>query len=495
MNEGEKMKGSILSWNVGLDWRLDPKMLCLSLAYPPVARIYVNQRRLRGYFIRKNCLQDADIDLVARTIGQIKPVACFLHEVATTRQVEAILQRLGPQYAGGLAPVSNSRYTAYLIRSDLRYEVTPLVVKHRTLVPSIYSVRLEPLALTPAARYIARMLNLIMQTALSTLKSRRVLALENLALRHQIAVLQRGARRPRLTSGDRTLWIILSRFWADWRKQLVIVQPETVIRWHRDGFRLYWRWKSRPRWTGRPQVRHDVRDLIRDMSRANPLWGAPRIHGELLKLGIEVGQATVSKYMVRHRKPPSQNWRTFLKNHAQDIASVDFFTVPTATFRVLFVLLVLSNDRRRVIHFNVTNSPTVAWTGQQIVEAFPWDTAPRYMIRDRDGIFGGEFTHRVESMGIEQVLIAARSPWQNPYVERLIGSIRRECLDHVIIFNERHLRRVLKDYFRYYHEYRTHLGLRKDCPEPRSVEPPKLGPICAEPIVGGLHHRYCRRAA
>ncbi len=246
---------------------------------------------------------------------------------------------------------------------------------------------------------------------------------------------------------------------------------------------------------GRRRVSKEVRDVIRRMSRANPLWGAPRIHGELLKLGIEISQATVSKYMTRCRKPPSQTWRTFLQNHAKDIVSVDFFTVPTATFRVLFVFLVLDNERRKVVHFNVTESPTASWTGQQIVEAFPWDTAPKYLIRDRDGIFGGEFTHRVESMGIEHVLISARSPWQNPYVERLIGSIRRECLDRTIIFNEKHLRRVLKEYFKYYHESRTHLGLEKDCPQPRPVEPPGLGPIDAEPMVGGLHHRYYRRAA
>jgi transposase InsO family protein len=231
------------------------------------------------------------------------------------------------------------------------------------------------------------------------------------------------------------------------------------------------------------------------MSRDNPLWGAPRIHGELLKLGIEVSQATVSKYMVHHRKPPSQSWRTFLTNHAKDIGPVDFFTVPTATFRMLFVFLVLSNERRRVVHFNVTDSPTAIWTGQQIVEAFPWDTAPRYLLRDRDGIFGDDFARRVESMDIKQVLISARSPWQNPYVERIIGSIRRECVDHTIILNERHLRRVLRDYFKYYHGSRTHLGLEKDCPRSRPVQLPDLGPIDSEPMVGGLHHRYFRQAA
>ena len=339
------------------------------------------------------------------------------------------------------------------------------------------------------------MIFILFRTFISALRSHRALALENLALRHQLEVLKRNAKKPRLTNRDRALWIFLLRYWADWRESLTLVQPETVIRWHRRGFRLYWKWKSRPRWPGRRRVPTEVRDLIRQMSRDNPLWGAPRIHGELLKLGIEVSQATVSKYMIRHRKPPSQGWRTFLTNHAQDIVSVDFFTVPTATFRVLFVFLVLSNARRRVIHFNVTDSPSAAWTGQQVVEAFPWDTVPRYLLRDRDGVFGEDFVRRVESMDIKQVLISARSPWQNPYVERIIGSIRRECVDHTIIFNERHLRRVLREYFKYYHSSRTHLGLEKDCPTPRPVERPELGSICTESMVGGLHHRYFRRAA
>jgi transposase InsO family protein len=212
-------------------------------------------------------------------------------------------------------------------------------------------------------------------------------------------------------------------------------------------------------------------------------------------LGINLSESTVSKYMVRHRKPPSQSWRTFLSNHARDIVSVDFFTVPTGTFRVLYVFLVLSNDRRHIIHFNVTDSPNSAWVGQQIVDAFPWDTAPKYMIRDRDKKYGDNFDRRVESMGIKQVLISTRSPWQNPYVERVIGSIRRDCLDHVIVFNERHLRSILRTYFKYYHDSRTHLGLEKDCPHPRTVEPPALGSVVAKPVLGGLHHRYSRRAA
>jgi hypothetical protein len=231
------------------------------------------------------------------------------------------------------------------------------------------------------------------------------------------------------------------------------------------------------------------------MSQANPLWGAPRIHGELLKLGIEIGQAAVSKYMVRHRKPPSQTWRTFLENHAKEIVSVDFLTVPTATFRVLYVFLIFSNQRRQILHFNVTATPSAAWTGQQVIEAFPWETVPRFLLRDRDGIYGAEFARRVDSMGIEQVATSPRSPWQNPFVERVIGSIRRESLDHTIIFSEGHLRRVLNGYFEYYHGSRTHLGLEKDCPVPRKVEPPDQGTIFEESMVGGLHHRYSRRAS
>ncbi len=274
-----------------------------------------------------------------------------------------------------------------------------------------------------------------------------------------------------------------------------MVKPATVIAWHRKGFRLYWTWKSRPNGKGRPAVAPQVRELVRKMSRANPLWGAPRIHGELQKLGIEISQAAVSKYMVRHRKPPSQGWRTFLDNHVGDLVSIDFFTVPTVTFRVLFVFVILAHERRRIIHFNVTESPSAKWTAQQIVEAFPWDTAPRYLLRDRDGIYGHEFTSRVDHMGIKGVKAALRSPWQSPYVERLIGTLRRDCIDHVIVVGENHLRRMLRDYLVYYHSCRTHLSLEKDSPEPRKVESPDQGKIVEFPMVGGLHHRYTRLAA
>ena len=231
------------------------------------------------------------------------------------------------------------------------------------------------------------------------------------------------------------------------------------------------------------------------MSSANVLWGAPRLHGELLKLGIEVSQATVAKYMVKHRKPPSQTWRTFLENHVKQLVSVDFFVVPTVSFRILYVFLVLAHERRRVVHFNVTEHPTAEWAAAQLMQAFPWDTAPSYILRDRDRVYGKTFRTLAAEMQITEVLTAARSPWQNPYVERLIGSIRRECLDHVIVMNESSLRRQIACYLDYYHGSRSHLSLGKDCPDGRAVEPPELGQIVAVPKVGGLHHRYQRRAA
>jgi putative transposase len=255
-----------------------------------------------------------------------------------------------------------------------------------------------------------------------------------------------------------------------------------------------WARKSRRR-AGRPNVTAEIRNLIRDMSQANPLWGAPRIHGELRKLGIEVAQSTVAKYLYRPRKPPSQTWRTFLTNYVEQMASIDFFLVPTATFRVLFVFVVLSHARRRVLHFQVTEHPSQEWTMQQMREAFPWDHGCRYLLRDRDAIYGGDWLAMTKGMGMEEVLTAPRSPWQNPYVERLIGSIRRECLDHIIVWNERSLRRILQSYFAYYQRSRTHLALGKDAPESRVVEKPERGCIVVIPQVGGLHHRYERQAA
>jgi putative transposase len=286
----------------------------------------------------------------------------------------------------------------------------------------------------------------------SSMRSRLELEAEILALRHQLAVLQRQApKRPRLGRTDRLLWVLLSRLWPNWRRATRIVTPDTVVRWHRRGFALYWRWKSRRRGVGRPARSADLRALIRTMQDANPTWGAPRIHGELRKLGIEVGQSTVAKYLRRRPGPPSPTWRTFLANHVSQIAAIDFFTVPTATFRVLFVFVVLSHEPRRVVHFNVTEHPTAAWTAQQLHEAWPWSDTPRFIVRDRDGIYGETFPGAANGLGIDEILTAPRSPWQNAFVERLIGSIRRECLDHVTVWNERSLRRHLQRYLAYYH--------------------------------------------
>ena len=289
------------------------------------------------------------------------------------------------------------------------------------------------------------------------------------------------------------LWAWLSRSWRGWRSAIHIVKPETVIAWHRRGFRLFWTWKSRHR-TGRPAVPHDVRALIREMSTANPLWGAPRIHGELQKLGIMVSESTVAKYMRRHPRPPSQTWRTFLTNHASQIVAADLFVVPTVTFRLLFVLVLLAHDRRRIVHVAVTAHPTAAWTAQQLRNAFPENAAPHYLLHDRDSVFAGIAT-TIAGMNVRAVRTAPRSPWQNACVERVIGSIRRECLDHVIVTTAAGLHRVLTAYVGYYLRSRTHLALGKDTPSRRLVTPPSAGRIVAIPEVGGLHHRYDRVAA
>ena len=246
----------------------------------------------------------------------------------------------------------------------------------------------------------------------SVFRSRASLHLEVLALRHQLAVLQGGGRRPRLNPGDRLLWVWLSRAWSGWQDTLVFVKPSTVISWQRKRFRDHWTRLTRMGTPGRPPIAQEIRDLIRRMSESNPSWGSPRIRSELRKLGIDVAKATVEKYRVRQRKPPSPASRAFLANHVNELVSLDFFTVPTVRFNVLFVLIILAHDRRRVVHFHITEHPTARWTAQQVVEAFPWDTAPRFLLRDRDGIYGADFRRRVKSMGIEEVIIAARSPWR-----------------------------------------------------------------------------------
>src|SRR6202049_4469608 len=313
----------------------------------------------------------------------------------------------------------------------------------------------------------------------SLFKSKLRLEAENAVLRHQLIVLRRRLHgRVRLTNHDRWFLVQLYRWFPSILQVLTIIRPETLVRWHRAGFRCYWRWKSRPL-GGRPQIDGDLRALIRRMSMENPLWGAPRIHGELLKLGFEIAQSSVAKDMVKRRRPPRQGWRTFLRNHAPDVAAMDLFVVPTIGFDLLYAFIIVRLDRRDLAWINVTTSPTTEWVARQITEAFPWDGAPGYMIRDRDRIYGTVVTRRLRAMGIRDKPIAPASPWQNGFVERLIGSIRRECVDYIIILGEAHLRRILKSYARYYNETRTHLALGKDAPVSRPVQRTGVISSCA----------------
>ena len=321
-------------------------------------------------------------------------------------------------------------------------------------------------------------------------KSKIRLEAENATLRYQLVVLRRKLKgRAHLTNNDRWFFVQLYRWFPSILPVLMIIRPETLVRWHRAGFRRYWRWKSRRR-GGRPPIEAELRALIRQMSTENLLWGAPRIHGELLKLGFEVAQSSVAKYMVKRRGPPSQGWRTFLRNHAPEVAAMDLFVVPTIGFKLLYGLVVVRIHRRDLVWINVTANPTAEWVARQITEAFPWNEAPRYMIRDRDRIYGAVVTRRLRAMGIRDKPTAPASPWQNGFAERLIGSIRRECLDHVIVLGEVHLRRILRSYADYYNGFRTHQSLNKDTPNSRLVQ--RSGAIISHAILGALHHQYVR---
>jgi len=320
-------------------------------------------------------------------------------------------------------------------------------------------------------------------------KSRRRLEAENLFLRHQLNIaLRRAPPRLRLCGADRALLVCMTWLWPSLLDAAQVVQPDTILRWHRAGFTAFWRWKSRKR-AGRPKIDRGLRDLIRRMSSENPKWGASRIHGELLMLGFEVAQSTVSKYMVQGG-PRSQGWKTFLRNHAQAIAAIDLCVVPTLTFERLFAFLVLGHGRRQLLWFEVTRHPTAEWLARQITEAFPWASAPTYLVRDNDRAYGHVFRSRMRAMGIRDRPISPGSPWQNAYVERLIGTVRRECLDRMLIFGEAHLRKILSSYAAYYNEVRTHLALGKDTPRGRAVQ--RTGVIIAIPILSGLHHHYVR---
>src|SRR6478609_9360117 len=324
----------------------------------------------------------------------------------------------------------------------------------------------------------------------SPFKSKLRLEAENAALRHQLIVLRRKLRgRVRLANSDRWFFVQLYRWFPSILQVLAIIRPETLIHWHRSGFRGYWRWKSRS-WGGRPQIETGLRALIRQMSIENPLWGAPRIHGELLKLGFEVAQSSVAKYMVKRRGPPSQGWRTFLRNHAPDIAAMDLFVVPTIGFDLLYAFVIVRLDRRDMVCINVTTNPTAEWIARQITEAFPWDDAPKYLIRDREQIYGAVVTRRLRAMGIRDRPTAPTSPWQNGFAERLIGSIRRECVDHIVVLGEEHLHQILQSYARYYNDIGTHRSLNKDAPVSRQIQ--RIGSIKSHAILGGLLH-HCAR--
>jgi putative transposase len=340
-----------------------------------------------------------------------------------------------------------------------------------------------------------RALRLLLVLLTRSFRSRRDLLLENLALRQQLAVLKTRHPQPRLAAPDRLFWVILRQLWLGWKQALLIVQPETVVRWHRAEFKQYWEWISRHRArTGRRPASKELRELTFRMVAENPTWGAPRIHGELKMLGFDISERTVLRWMRKApRNPePAKRWAAFLSNHREAIAAMDFLTVPTLTFGVLYCFFVIAHDRRRILHFNVTRHPTSAWVIQQLRETFPYDSAQKYLIFDRGAQFNEEVVDTIKSFGIGPKRTSYRSPWQNGVAERWVGNCRRDLLDHVIVLNERHLRRLLNEYVCYYHDDRTHLALAKGTPAGR--EPEKKcrtsGRIVAMPRLGGLHHRY-----
>ncbi|MHC4887279.1 MAG: transposase [Planctomycetota bacterium] len=325
--------------------------------------------------------------------------------------------------------------------------------------------------------------------------NRVTVAAENLALRQQLSVLKSKAQRARPNWRDRVFWVVLSKLWGSWQRVLVFVQPATVIGWHRHLFKLYWTRKTRnKKKSGRPKVSKEIQQLIARMTRENVTWGAPRIVKEMALLGHEVSESTVHRYRDQSTKPPSQNWRTFLQNHKSETVAMDFFTVPTVSFSVLYCFIILDHARRKIVHFNVTYHPTAQWTALQIRQAFPWETAPRFLLRDNDKVYGNAVLETLETLGIEEVRISPYCPWQNPFVERVVGSIRRDCLDHMIVFGEDHLRDLMPEYIVYYNRCRCHESLDGNAPIPREKETGARR-VQATPFLSGLHHHYGRAAA
>ena len=339
-----------------------------------------------------------------------------------------------------------------------------------------------------------RLLRLLIGTFRRCFRSRQDLLLENLALRQQLAVFKQRKQRPKLVWPDKLFWIALKKIWSEWQSCLVLVTPNTVVRWHRAGFRKYWDWRSRhSTGCGRKCISRELRELIFRMVAENPTWGAPRVHGELLKLGFELSERTVSRWVRRAPRKPdaSRIWTAFLSNHREAIAAMDFFTVPTLTFSVLYCFFVIAHDRRRILHFNVTKHPSSLWIAQQLRDAFPYQHSLKYLIFDRDAKFGCQVLSAVGSFDVASVRTSFKSPWQNGVAERWVGSCRRDLLNHVIALNERHVKRLLAEYVRYYHEDRTHLGLQKETPSQRMTAVRTSDyQVASMPRLGGLHHRY-----
>jgi transposase InsO family protein len=350
----------------------------------------------------------------------------------------------------------------------------------------------RPILGSAILRSMFELLTLVLAVLRTGLRSRTDLLAENLLLRHQLAVLTRPTRqRPEVRARDKLLWVVAHRLCRDWRRHLVLVRPETVVAWHRRGWRLFWRWRSRCS-LGRPRLSREVRDLIAVMSRDNPIWGTERIRGELLELGFVVSNRSIRRYRGRPHRPPGQTWRTFLRNHAQAIWAADLCTVQTLTFRTLYVLVLVAHGRRELVHVAVTAHPVAAWVWRQLLEATAWGRRPGYLLRDRDASYGQDFRPRAKRLGIETLLTPVRAPLANAIAERVVRTLRNECLDHLIVHSEQHLRRVLSAFGRYYNSERPHRALRLETPIPAAR--PAVGPIRSQPILGGLHHVYSRAA-